>query len=466
MDKEDKDQTPRTRRRANSEAFSPKFPELQRIQSETDLLAIDRNKTFSASAFIQPAELLAKVVDALGQTLQNENNNVYDEGVHGFSDEEILASERHGSIWSLGGGKLYAVPPKVPRGRAASEVRIPMSMDSQEKLYNNNQLTWSSADSNKLKILPGRRFGKLSVPNVKLTLKSEPETAGSGQSKTLISRLNPFKSQAPKVTLSTDITDSKPDINKEMSPAEYLKKTARGRVSYAPTAEQRYMNKSKKGRQSLASLPPEHDILEQTTVADLIRALTVLHSSGADAPKRKMGTASFTPPKIPSTLNLLFPPGSESSQFDGRRRFSAIPAPLTPSSERRQSSTPTLPPGAARRRYSLHPAASGSPAFTPSMSPMVSRALGKQKRDFLTPPPPPYSTHTDELPNAGLLNRRRLPSNSTRRLSLLSTPSPRFRRRILPTSIIEGQATGSRTRHESLNEIKVEDYDDHSKNSE
>ncbi|CAH2041569.1 unnamed protein product, partial [Iphiclides podalirius] len=54
------------RKRANSENITLSAKDMLRIQSDTDLLGIDKEKTFTASAIVKPAELLARVVNVLG----------------------------------------------------------------------------------------------------------------------------------------------------------------------------------------------------------------------------------------------------------------------------------------------------------------------------------------------------------------------------------------------------------------
>jgi hypothetical protein len=123
------------RRRANSETAAAAVPRMSRVLSESDLQRIDRDATFkSAAALVQPGELLAHVVHALGGEEQ---------GVQGFSDAEILASEEPAATWNIGG---EAIPRQ--RGRAASDVRIPM------REHQDAEWTWSGDE-------PSRRVHEL-----------------------------------------------------------------------------------------------------------------------------------------------------------------------------------------------------------------------------------------------------------------------------------------------------------------
>lgn len=138
-------QTPTTRRRrANSEgaltleARKPLDSGARRL-SDTDLQRINREKTFGVQALVQPAELLARVVTALGNITANQDDNQsvlerasLNAGVNCFSDSQILASERTWSGWSISGSDKSAyltAPPMRPR--AASDIGLPPHATSQ-----------------------------------------------------------------------------------------------------------------------------------------------------------------------------------------------------------------------------------------------------------------------------------------------------------------------------------------------
>lgn len=110
---------PQPRRRANSEivpavsrsvkidtsvetityteyCFFQKEMKVARVVSETDLQRIDKKATFATHAIVQPAELLARLVNILGYIPpipEDDDFTETEQGVQGFSDKEILASE-------------------------------------------------------------------------------------------------------------------------------------------------------------------------------------------------------------------------------------------------------------------------------------------------------------------------------------------------------------------------------------
>lgn len=75
--------------------------QVARVVSETDLQRIDKHATFASHAMVQPAELLARLVNILGyipppdddEMAPNPGDNACNGGVQGFSEKEILASE-------------------------------------------------------------------------------------------------------------------------------------------------------------------------------------------------------------------------------------------------------------------------------------------------------------------------------------------------------------------------------------
>lgn len=118
-------------------------------KSDSDLSHIDKEKTFAFAldqrrGTVQPGELLAKVVVALGGFRLGENDeprrqSVYGSslGIHGFTDSQILASERNNdSDWSIATSEKSCATPKNlnVRSRTASEIRIPI--DDSNKVTN------------------------------------------------------------------------------------------------------------------------------------------------------------------------------------------------------------------------------------------------------------------------------------------------------------------------------------------
>ncbi|XP_026730774.1 uncharacterized protein LOC113495964 [Trichoplusia ni] len=147
------------RKRANSENIQLSAKDMLRIQSDTDLLGIDKEKTFTASAIVKPAELLARVVNVLGGLEQAQKERV-DKGVHLFDDEDILANERP-PMFSI--GKDY-IPNNPKRSRALS-VAVP-NYKKEYIAQDNHEYTWTNGESaEKFRREANIRSGKLSLPS-------------------------------------------------------------------------------------------------------------------------------------------------------------------------------------------------------------------------------------------------------------------------------------------------------------
>ncbi|XP_060804233.1 uncharacterized protein LOC106136478 [Amyelois transitella] len=197
------------RKRANSENIQLTARDMLRIQSDTDLLGIDKEKTFTASAIVKPAELLARVVNVLGGfEPQTQHNN----GINMFDDEHILASEKP-AMFTIGQNIITNSP---KRTRALS-VAVPNYRKESVTKFDNDY-TWTNGDSGeKFRQEANRRSGKMSLPisvtPVVATTVEEPQPRN-------------FFSRLFRRTSSTE------------NPTEYLKNTMKGRGSVAQTANE------------------------------------------------------------------------------------------------------------------------------------------------------------------------------------------------------------------------------------
>ena len=150
--------------------------------------------------------------------------------------------------------------------------------------------------------------------------------------------------------------------------------------------------------------PPMHPALEETSLADFLRAVSTLQSRVAtppdsSPPRRKNGTGSFTPP---GSIMSLFPSASKD------RRMSLYPTPvsrLNHVASRRESLATLSPPSSVYRRMSLHPlvprvppASSRRGSIHPairrfSVRPVTSPLISPLLPSTTTPSPPPTPLH-------------------------------------------------------------------------
>lgn len=146
-----------------------------------------------------------------------------------------------------------------------------------------------------------------SLPPDMFTKPDVPEVAATNKS--IFSKINLFRRRPT-------LDNIKP-MAEEMTPQKYLEKTNRRRTGSLGNLHYNYLTRTSAGRQSLFAAPvteeAPNDLLENTTIADLIRALEVAHThantgwteDAMSEPKRKFGTASLTPPKVSSLLTLF-----------------------------------------------------------------------------------------------------------------------------------------------------------------
>lgn len=371
---------------------------MNRVQSDGDINRLDHHRPFDPrSPQIQPTELLARVFTALGTIKAVDDEvqsmtNTLSGGVHGFSDTQILASEnKRNSHWSLfSSDNGLAVPPTRGRSRAVSDCLVPNPNLLDQS--NNNEWTWNGTNSQIEEIMRMRKLNKKKsedlyrasfalprndmpfVVNIQDDV-SSPPPASSATSPSLLQRLNPFKKRnedSRKMSLSPDRSEIQ----------NYLNQTSAGRESRA------VFGAGANRRPSVFSILSNTDecdanVLENTTLADLIRAIEIVHTqaqTGAEAP-------------------LL------QNFFEDPIRNNA--SNLTSTSQKSQKSPNTLPminifpPSSPRpsemRRNSMRPSTTSNTPTFDRMSRRQSAILDmptRRRSSFLTQPseqPPPYS---------------------------------------------------------------------------
>lgn len=209
------------RKRANSENIQLSTKDMLRIQSDTDLLGIDKEKTFTASAIVKPAELLARVVHVLGGLEQPQKRT----GINLFDDENILANEKP-PFFSIGQDYIT----NSPRRTRALSVAVPNYRKQSIAQKVNHDFTWTNGDTGeKLRREANMRSGKLSLPS-----KVPPSTGVENvQPQSLISRIFFGKSSPTE------------------NPSEYIKNTMKNRVSTAQASNETIKDAPKSRRGSM-----------------------------------------------------------------------------------------------------------------------------------------------------------------------------------------------------------------------
>lgn len=402
-----------------------------RTQSDSDLRKIDRKRTFAQIEIVEPNDLLAKVANALGQLRPADDDDQL-QGVHGFSDSQILASERTWSGWSNGRTD------NSHRVRAASETKLP-----ENELGNNNAYEWTWCGANnqindlrKLRQKSGfngrdsfaapsskRRpsEGMANATIIPMPL-SQESTITAGQNGFMGKFNNIFRRRT--MSTSSSLMQQLPS-NIHEDAIKYINATSN---DYGPHSSSRHLNTNTYGGAAGAGVPgysrrgsifeslqsENSQILENTTIADLIKVLEAVHTQAAledELPKRKLGTASLTPPDVMPSVYGLFDPTPDSRAYEtynpalGRRgsMFPSIASYPASHNTRRSSLMPTsstgggggnssnkqqpppyssleVPPVVTKRRFSVRPTqlSSYSPQHGASNSSLASSSSASQ----------------------------------------------------------------------------------------
>ncbi|XP_031338787.1 open rectifier potassium channel protein 1-like [Photinus pyralis] len=311
--------------------------EISRIQSDSDLERIDKEQTFNPSnAVLEPGQLLLRVANALGNmdTETDDRKSIddhsYVEGINLFPSKEILATEKYVSNWSIGNERISTMPEKVMRPRAASECKTPVF---KRPSTDQNDLTWYGPSAT-------QRLQELreQVKYNQIRHKSLPPFTPSAKPQSLFSRLKNSLKPAKE-------SDKNDDIESQTKQKE--KESAFEEPCYAPASR----------RASIFSVQHEQ-VLEETSIADFLRALTAITVPEA---------ASETAPLTPSSPNR---PRRQPIQSHARRTS------LMPISAHHPSQ---------QRRFSLRPETTESepppPYYPPDFSNLVAkRAITRSRR--------------------------------------------------------------------------------------
>lgn len=401
---------------------------LNRVQSDGDLNKIDRNRPIDISNLqSQPTELLARVFTALGniKAADDEVQSIaaMSGGFHGLSDSQILASEKqHNSSWSLQfSDNSYAVPPRALRGRAASDFRAPIP--DQLEINDSHDWTWSGNNQQIEEFMRLRKLNKKKSPDLYRAALTSPkvdnpivsmeegmfaqetQSPSRANSPSILDRFNPFKKRDD--SRKKSLTPDRLDVN------SYLDHTSAGRDSHISVRSFSNITPAVRRRTSTYSMMSttdegSADVLENTTIADLIRALEVMHTQAVttgdasllenllDNPRPRLGSSSSMVhnstvktsfnQQAPPLINV-FPPSTPMQRRDRRnsmRPVSTSNTPLFYRTNRRQSAIVDFP--STRRSSLLVPPSTGPPPYSEA-TPRTSHRRFSVRPTLLSIPP-------------------------------------------------------------------------------
>ncbi len=329
---------------------------LNRTQSEGDLSRIDRKKTFNnldGASLYQTQDLVSNILNALG-SMQEMNE---------LSDSRLSLAPSEDS-WSN----------RTKRKRALSDFHVSHQQDD----YNNlNELTWNGNSDAEIQEYLRNRPKKFSIASIcgsksespnrmELSGQSALQVPLEGRTRSFISKINPFK-------------------------ARVLGQDGK-RHSVSTVDAQIYLNKTAKGRESLISMSQTAteniELLEKTTIADLIRAVEQAQaksnvssqtplltdcrgsirmkssklSPSLEIPSNGSRRGSLRPVPAYTTIftsgNVIRPTNSSNplrESSSSSRRNSATPEKTTPNLRRKILPQNSPPSQILRRAFSLRP---------------------------------------------------------------------------------------------------------------
>lgn len=276
---------------------------MSRHHSETNLMHINREKTFEGSNLMDnTGDLLVNVVKAL-TTFDEEESEYDDGGIHLFSDSEIKLDE---SVSSLANppteNTSVIVPPNKLRDRAASEYgRGTFFRNIIKQQDESRDWTWSGNNPQiqeflKLKAKQKEREQNMNDMNGQngpsKPIDAEKGPTEEGRRPSFMQRINKILKRRSTVHQDADIhvaTIQEPK-SKPLSPVQSPRSSI-ARSSERPTPLEKRKAFVKGGNVSRPQLKrqpsnfsmlssvsdQDQEVLENTTIADLIRAIEVLH---------------------------------------------------------------------------------------------------------------------------------------------------------------------------------------------
>lgn len=292
---------------------------LNRSQSDSDLHRIDRKKTFEGSEnMFFTADLLTKVVSALGSIRPyNENGQTCLElgtagGINGFSDSQILSSEISYSGWSLprsDGGFTNLSINRHSSDFRASDIRASEIFSSRlDNLKTSNEMTWNGSDSDDIKAyVRGKPTSRHAAYNRSVSL-NIPEDKPNPQEMVNNEGIRGILNMLSLPLKSRIVQDKHSLAYQEIGPQAHLDQTLAGSESIISLPRQ-YLSGTAKGRNSVLSILDDpanaanSDLLEKTSIADLIRSLEVIQTQSDAQNSGKGSDSSNTPPKLSNLFN-------------------------------------------------------------------------------------------------------------------------------------------------------------------
>lgn len=357
--------------------------QLQSRHSETNLMRIDRDKTFNQNGILNnTGEILAQVVFALNDFNSTKEEPATGGGIDLFSDESILEDEW--SIITAPNEQSNQKMPKKLRSRAKS-LHPQISRISNEET-NTPQFTWSGNNNDIQdfinaqvknerkgpKMMTKKDTNSILAPNIE---KEKNVESNVDRRKSVFNAFNNiFKRRntmhVPNVEAPPIVQSGKPSTpTVKISPAPLGRRTS---------VKMDMMSKRRPSILSNQSANSEH-VLETTTIADLIRAIESAHTKNMLGPVQMINSRtnrrlSMIAPQMARRGSVSFsspletPPSAGSNHLKPRRPSLVMPRNRILTTVR-QNSTP--------HRFNVTPVVDSpiTPSSAMSLSPVIQRRL-------------------------------------------------------------------------------------------
>lgn len=316
--------------------------------SESDLLRINRERTFEGSNLADnTGDLLVSVVKAL-TTFDEEELENGDGGIHLFSDSEIKLDESQSSLANPPTENTSVIePPNKLRDRAASEYgRGTFFRNIIKQQDESRDWTWSGSNPQIQEFMRIRAKQKEREQNLNdlnaqhmptKLLDVEKGPTEEGRRPSFMQRINKILKRRSTVHQDGDfnVATMQEPKSKPMSPIQSPRMSI-ARSSERPTPMEKrkaFVKGSPASRPQLKRQPSnfsmlssvsDHDqeVLENTTIADLIRAIEVVHmkEQGIDFAQAtslldNLNPSNETPPTVVKKAATAFATGTKQNKF-------------------------------------------------------------------------------------------------------------------------------------------------------
>ncbi|CRK99224.1 CLUMA_CG012564, isoform A [Clunio marinus] len=310
---------------ANKNSISNSITTLHRVQSDSSLRLIDKAKTFSrenSQQSNQAGDFLTKLIVSLSdyRSDKEEPSSLYStfNGINSLDDLQLFPSEQtFTSNLSFSGSEKGCITPPILRGQHYLTTSG-VNFQNHEPHMTPSGWTWSGnntipfkADTTRTRFTKPKENLYKSSFAAKMRHYSETMTADISQDKgsdtgsnnSTISRLNPFrKKNAQKRTSIASTASPRLDTNFKFPKLKrHNSETSQTSQSNKSTTDLRFYRPNNFTPQSAKE---EQNMLETTSIADLIRALEKVHTATVEAEQMQETLKKAT--KILSLRESLF----------------------------------------------------------------------------------------------------------------------------------------------------------------